>query len=44
VLINTDLRFPFRIKPGYRIAQLILENYTVAQVEELAQDSTPLSA
>jgi dUTP pyrophosphatase len=42
VLINTDLRFPFRIKPGYRIAQLILENYTVAQVEELAPDSTPI--
>jgi len=43
VLINTDLRFPFRIKPGYRIAQLILENYTVAQVEELAPDSTSLT-
>ena len=43
VLINTDLRFPFRIKPGYRIAQLILENYTVAQVEELAPDSTSIT-
>ena len=39
VLINTDLRLPFRIKPGYRIAQLILDSYTVAPVEELV-DST----
>jgi dUTP pyrophosphatase len=40
VLINTDLRFPFRIKPGYRIAQLILENFTVTNVAELEPDST----
>jgi len=25
---------PFVIRPGYRIAQLILENYTVAEVNE----------
>ena len=43
VLVNTDMRLPFRIKPGYRIAQLILENFVVAQVEELAPDSTPLN-
>lgn len=34
VLVNTDLRRAFMIRPGYRIAQLILENYTVAEVEE----------
>ena len=34
VLVNTDMRIPFVIKPGYRVAQLILENYTVAEVEE----------
>jgi len=32
--VNTDLRRAFMIRPGYRIAQLILENYTVAEVEE----------
>ena len=35
VLLNTDLRNPFVIKPGYRIAQLIVENYTVADVIEV---------
>ncbi len=35
VLVNTDLRRAFMIRPGYRIAQLILENYTVAEVEEV---------
>ena len=34
VLVNTDMRIPFIIKPGYRIAQLILENYTDAEVVE----------
>ena len=36
VLINTDMRVPFVIKPGYRIAQLILEKYEVANVVEVA--------
>lgn len=35
VLINTDLRIPFYIKPGYRIAQLILECYVPAEVCEV---------
>lgn len=37
VLINTDMRVPFVIKPGYRIAQLILEKYEVADVVEVAE-------
>jgi dUTP pyrophosphatase len=37
VLINTDMRVPFVIKPGYRIAQLILEKYEVADVIEVAE-------
>lgn len=35
VLVNTDGRVPFFIKPGYRIAQLILESYVHAEVEEV---------
>jgi dUTP pyrophosphatase len=35
VLINTDMRVPFVIKPGYRMAQLILEKYEVADVVEV---------
>ena len=35
VLVNTDLRIPFYIKPGYRIAQLILECYVPAEVFEV---------
>lgn len=35
VLVNTDLRRAFMIRPGYRIAQLILENYTSADVVEV---------
>jgi dUTP pyrophosphatase len=35
VLVNTDLRRAFMIRPGYRIAQLILENYTAAEVVEV---------
>ena len=35
VLVNTDLRNPFFIKPGYRIAQLILECYLVTDVVEV---------
>ena len=34
VLQNLDMQQPFVIRPGYRIAQLILENYTVADVVE----------
>ena len=34
VLQNTDERHPFIIRPGYRIAQLILENYTIVPVIE----------
>ena len=37
VLINTDMRGPFVIKPGYRIAQLILEKYEVADVVEVSE-------
>jgi dUTP pyrophosphatase len=37
VLINTDMRVPFVIKPGYRIAQLILEKYEVADVVEVTE-------
>jgi dUTP pyrophosphatase len=36
VLQNLDMQQPFVIRPGYRIAQLILENYTVAEVSETA--------
>jgi dUTP pyrophosphatase len=35
VLQNLDMNQPFVIRPGYRIAQLILENYTVADVMEV---------
>ena len=37
VLLNTDMRVPFVIKPGYRIAQLILEKYEVDDVIEVAE-------
>lgn len=33
VLFNHDPKQTFIIRPGYRIAQLILENYTIAPVE-----------
>ena len=42
VLQNLDTHQPFVIRPGYRIAQLILENYTVADVVELPSENTPL--
>jgi dUTP pyrophosphatase len=35
VLVNTDVRLPFHIKPGYRIAQLILESYVHADITEV---------
>jgi dUTP pyrophosphatase len=34
VIQNLDVSQPFIIRPGYRIAQLILENYTIAEVVE----------
>jgi len=37
VLFNHDRR-PFVVKPGYRIAQLILENYHKLPVEEVKGD------
>jgi dUTP pyrophosphatase len=37
VLLNTDMRVPFVIKPGYRIAQLILEKYEVVDIVEVAE-------
>jgi len=37
VLVNTDLRVPFFIKPGYRIAQLILECFVATDVVETNQ-------
>lgn len=42
VLQNLDNTQPFVIRPGYRIAQLILENYTVAEVVEVPTENTPL--
>ena len=39
VLLNTDMRNPFVIKPGYRIAQLVLEKYEVADVVEVAVET-----
>jgi dUTP pyrophosphatase len=35
VLQNLDTQQPFVIRPGYRIAQLILENFTTAEVVEV---------
>jgi dUTP pyrophosphatase len=40
VLVNTDMRVPFFIKPGYRIAQMILESYVAADVVEVTQLDT----
>jgi len=42
VLQNLDMQQPFVIRPGYRIAQLILENYTVADVVEVPTEFTGL--
>jgi dUTP pyrophosphatase len=41
VLQNLDAQ-PFVIRPGYRIAQLILENFTVAEVVEVPTENTGL--
>lgn len=35
VLQNLDTQQPFVIRAGYRIAQLILENFTIAEVVEV---------
>ena len=43
VLQNLDATQPFVIRPGYRIAQLILENYTVAEVYEVPSENTVLT-
>ena len=43
VLQNLDATQPFVIRPGYRIAQLILENYTVADVVEVPTENTALT-
>ena len=43
VLQNLDATQPFVIRPGYRVAQLILENYTVAEVVEIPGECTALT-
>lgn len=42
VLQNTDLNQPFVIRPGYRIAQLILEKYETVDVVEIPGECTGL--
>jgi len=37
--VKVVLQKPFVIRPGYRIAQLILENYTTAEVVEMANEN-----
>jgi dUTP pyrophosphatase len=44
VLFNHDTRNPFVIRPGYRIAQLILQPYTIVSVNEhdaVVEDQAP---
>jgi len=43
VLQNLDSQNPFVIRPGYRIAQLILERFEVAEVVELPPAETPVT-
>jgi dUTP pyrophosphatase len=43
VIHNTDERQPFIIRPGYRIAQLILENFTVVHVNEVPTEFTEIN-
>jgi len=43
VLHNTDERQPFIIRPGYRIAQLILENFTIVHVNEVPTECTEIN-
>jgi dUTP pyrophosphatase len=42
VLQNLDASQPFVIRPGYRIAQLILEKYETADVFEIPGECTAL--
>ena len=42
VLQNLDMQQPFVIRPGYRIAQMILENFTVAEVTETTGDASQI--
>jgi len=42
VLINTDMNQPFVIRPGYRIAQLILEQCVTPEVLEVVSENTGL--
>jgi dUTP pyrophosphatase len=37
VLFNHDVRSPFVIRPGYRIAQLIVQPYFVPEIVEVAE-------
>ena len=41
VLVNTDMRLPFHIKPGYRIAQLVMEMYVHGDVIEVQGPPPP---
>ena len=43
VLQNLDTHQPFVIRPGYRIAQLILEKFEVAEVVEVPSECTQLT-
>jgi dUTP pyrophosphatase len=43
VLQNLDFSQPFVIRPGYRIAQLILERFEVADVVEIPGECTQLT-
>jgi dUTP pyrophosphatase len=43
VLQNLDVNQPFVIRPGYRIAQLILEKFEVADVVEIPSECTQLT-
>jgi dUTP pyrophosphatase len=43
VLQNLDMNQPFVIRPGYRIAQLILESFEVVDVVEVPSENTALN-
>ena len=43
VLQNLDMNQPFVIRPGYRIAQLILEQCVTPEVVEVPSENTPLT-
>lgn len=42
VLLNTDVRNAFVIRPGYRIAQLILEKFDTVDVVEIPSECTQI--